>query len=129
MTTDCPFCKIESDRILWQDDRVFIIYDGFPISQGHALIIPKRHIESFFDATTEERDALLAGLDTAKQVIENNYEPDSYNIGINDGQAAGQTVAHLHIHLIPRYEGDVMDPRGGVRWIMPEKADYWSSNT
>jgi len=125
MAIDCPFCNIEQDRILWENDQAFVIYDGYPVSIGHALVIPKRHIGSFFETGTEERNALLAGLDCAKQIIDNDYGPAGYNIGINDGQVAGQTVAHLHIHVIPRYQGDVEDPRGGVRWIFPDKAKYW----
>ena len=100
--------------------------DGFPVSKGHTLLIPKRHVGSFFEITDEERADLLALLNKAKVVIQEEFNPDGYNIGINDGPAAGQTVPHLHIHLIPRYKGDRYDPRGGVRWIIPEKADYWS---
>jgi len=101
------------------------IRDGYPLSVGHTLIIPKRHIASLFDATDEEQMALLQALRTLKIELTQQYAPDGYNIGINDGLAAGQTVLHLHIHLIPRYTGDCTDPRGGVRWIFPEKAVYW----
>jgi diadenosine tetraphosphate (Ap4A) HIT family hydrolase len=239
-TVPCPFCQLPSERILHSNAHAHIIRDGFPISPGHTLIIPKRHIASFFDTTPEERNALLELLDWAKAELETNPPPresfnhlgepasnhlvnetehtsptcetgeaadkkftspscetsevankeftsptcetnavankkftsptcetnavankeftspscetnavadkkftspscetggvaerpgglpHAYNIGINDGPAAGQTVPHLHIHLIPRYRGDSKDPRGGVRWIMPEKADYWS---
>jgi diadenosine tetraphosphate (Ap4A) HIT family hydrolase len=100
--------------------------DGYPVSPGHSLIVPKRHTGSFFTLSEQERLALLALLDQAKVVAEAELRPDGYNIGINDGPAAGQTVPHLHIHLIPRFEGDQADPRGGVRWVIPEKADYWS---
>jgi diadenosine tetraphosphate (Ap4A) HIT family hydrolase len=93
---------------------------------GHTLIIPKKHVGSFFEITDEERADLLVLLNKAKVVIQEEFNPDGYNIGINDGPAAGQTVPHLHLHLIPRYKGDRNDPRGGVRWIIPEKADYWS---
>jgi diadenosine tetraphosphate (Ap4A) HIT family hydrolase len=103
-----------------------VIRDGFPISPGHTLIIPRRHIGSFFELEESERASLLALLDQAKEELEGIFQPDGFNIGINDGAAAGQTVPHLHIHLIPRYLGDRPDPRGGVRWIIPEKADYWS---
>jgi diadenosine tetraphosphate (Ap4A) HIT family hydrolase len=89
-------------------------------------MFPKRHIGSFFELETAERDALLALLDEAKRELDESKRPDGYNIGINDGAPAGQTILHLHIHLIPRYIGDRADPRGGIRWIMPEKADYWS---
>lgn len=90
------------------------------------MVIPKKHIASFFEASKEERHALLALLDEAKLAAAAEFSPDGFNIGINDGVAAGQTVPHLHIHLIPRYSGDLEDPRGGVRWVIPEKADYWS---
>jgi len=122
----CPFCDIDKTRIVIESELAFVIRDGFPISPGHTLIIPKRHVSSFFETIQEEKLALLKLIDSAKKNIETEFKPHAYNIGINDGQAAGQTVPHLHIHLIPRYEGDVKDPRGGVRWIIPEKADYWS---
>ena len=121
----CPFCQIPPERIIAQNEHAFAIRDAFPVSPGHTLIIPKRHVGSFFDTTQEEKLALLALLDEAKAVIDGEYQPASYNIGINDGAAAGQTVPHLHIHLIPRYTGDVEDPRGGVRWVVAEKARYW----
>ena len=101
------------------------IRDGFPISPGHTLIIPNRHIASFFELDGGERTQLLALLDRAKGVLDAEFKPHGYNIGINDGPAAGQTVPHLHMHLIPRYKGDQEDARGGVRWIIPEKAKYW----
>jgi len=122
----CAFCYIPHQRILKANEHSFLIGDGFPISLGHSLIIPFRHIASFFDATTEERASLLDLLDYAKTILDIEFHPDGYNVGINDGAVAGQTVPHLHIHLIPRYIGDREDPRGGVRWIIPEKADYWS---
>jgi diadenosine tetraphosphate (Ap4A) HIT family hydrolase len=89
-------------------------------------VIPRRHIASFFEATDAERSAMMVALDAAKQALDREFSPGGYNIGINDGPAAGQTVPHLHIHLIPRYEGDCADPRGGVRWVMPGKAKYWA---
>lgn len=101
--------------------------DGFPLSTGHSLVIPKRHIGSFFEASPDERNALFELLEHAKQSVQDEFHPDGFNIGINDGPAAGQTVPHLHIHLIPRYLGDLADPRGGIRWVIPGKADYWST--
>ena len=103
-----------------------VVRDAFPISPGHTLIIPKRHVGSFFDLSSDEREDLMSLLGTAKANVEAEFKPDGYNIGINDGPVAGQTVPHLHVHLIPRYKGDMPDPRGGVRWIIPDKADYWS---
>jgi len=125
MTKPCPFCTLAEERILIQDKLCLIFRDGYPVSPGHTLIIPKRHIGSFFEATTAERDSLLRLLDEAKTLLDVEFHPSGYNIGINDGATAGQTVPHLHIHLIPRYEGDCVDPRGGVRWIFPDKAKYW----
>ncbi len=124
----CPFCQLPPERIIAQNEHAFVIRDAFPVSPGHTLIIPKRHIGSFFDTTQEEKLALLALLDEVGALLaapDVANKPDGYNIGINDGPAAGQTVPHLHIHLIPRYTGDVEDPRGGVRWVVAEKARYW----
>jgi diadenosine tetraphosphate (Ap4A) HIT family hydrolase len=122
----CPFCCLTTDRLILEDEFTLVIRDGFPISKGHTLIIPRRHVQSFFHTTHEERASLLSMLDKARDGLDRSHTPDGYNIGINDGAASGQTVPHLHMHLIPRYEGDQEDPRGGVRWIFPDKADYWS---
>jgi diadenosine tetraphosphate (Ap4A) HIT family hydrolase len=129
----CPFCNVETSKIVLANDHAMVFYDGFPVTPGHSLIVSKRHIASFFEATGEEQTAmldLLAGmremlLNSPPPIAKGMSVPDAFNIGINDGAAAGQTVPHLHIHLIPRYAGDTEDPRGGVRWIMPEKAPYW----
>lgn len=123
----CYFCTLDCTRIIASNNHAFAIIDGFPISTGHALIIPKRHISSLFEATREERDSLFDLLEQIKVELQEKYKADGFNIGINDGTAAGQTVMHLHIHLIPRYTGDQTDPRGGVRWIFPDKAAYWKS--
>jgi diadenosine tetraphosphate (Ap4A) HIT family hydrolase len=124
VTTPCPFCSLPADRQLLANDRAIAIRDGFPVSPGHTLIVPRRHVGSFFEVTDEERSDLLQLLMQARHDLEREFSPAGYNIGINDGPAAGQTVPHLHIHL--RYLGDREDPRGGVRWVLPEKADYWS---
>ena len=125
-TTKCIFCTLPDSRIIRANKHAIIIRDGFPISPGHTLIIPRRHVGSFFQITAEERTCLLELVDQSKKMVDEEFSPDGYNIGINDGVSAGQTVPHLHIHLIPRYSGDREDPRGGVRWIIPEKADYWN---
>jgi diadenosine tetraphosphate (Ap4A) HIT family hydrolase len=123
--SDCPFCTLPTDRIISESDYSLTIRDGFPVSEGHTLIIPRRHVQSFFELKAIEKAAILQALDEAKESLDKEFSPDGYNIGINDGEAAGQTVMHLHVHLIPRYKGDTDDPRGGVRWIFPEKAKYW----
>ena len=125
----CPFCTLPPERVIHRNRSSVVIRDGFPVSAGHTLIIPHRHIGSFFELTTLERDDLLALLDWAKQQLSEQLAPDGWNIGINDGAAAGQTVPHLHIHLIPRFHGDMPDPRGGVRWVIADKADYWSKRS
>ena len=125
MTTPCPFCALPPDRLLATRATAVAIRDAFPVSPGHTLIIPKRHVASFFDITDAERADLLALLSSARDDLDREFQPSGYNIGINDGAAAGQTVPHLHIHLIPRYAGDQPDPRGGVRWVIPDTAAYW----
>ena len=124
--TTCPFCTLPAERIIHTSQHGLILRDGFPITPGHTLVIPRRHVDSFFNLTADEKLDLLELLEIAKAGVDAEVKPDCFNIGINDGPAAGQTVPHLHIHLIPRYKGDVPDARGGVRWIIPDKADYWS---
>ena len=126
MATPCPFCSLPPERVLASNALALVIRDGYPVSPGHTLIIPRRHVGSFFEISEEERAAMLALLDGQKRALDAEYSPAGYNVGINDGAAAGQTVPHLHIHLIPRFAGDLPDPRGGVRWVMPHKAKYWA---
>jgi len=121
----CPFCVMPEAARLGQNGFAYWVHDIAPSAPGHALIIPKRHVASFFELATEERDAMFALLDHARCVAEERFRPEGYNIGINDGEVAGQTVLHVHLHLIPRRSGDVPDPRGGVRWVLPETAPYW----
>lgn len=122
----CPFCNLDPSRILAEDELTVVYRDGFPVSLGHTVIIPRRHFATLFEATETDQVALLRALAQAKSLVEQLHQPDGYNIGINHGQAGGQTVPHLHIHLIPRYQGDKEDPRGGVRWVLPEMAKYSS---
>ena len=121
----CPFCALPAERILLLADEALVIRDAFPVSPGHTLVIPRRHIGSFFELTDAERACMVELLARAKAELDLSFQPDGFNIGINDGAAAGQTVPHLHLHLIPRYRGDAPDPRGGVRWVLPAKAKYW----
>ena len=125
MNNNCPFCKVESEREIIASSLLSVaFYDGFPVSPGHALIIPKRHVSSFFDLSKEERQDLLNLADSVKRILEERYHPDGYNIGINVGEAAGQSIFHVHMHLLPRYQGDVPSPRGGVRGVIPTKQNY-----
>ncbi|MBJ67153.1 MAG: HIT family protein [Gemmatimonadetes bacterium] len=121
----CPFCDPPADRVFFQEDCVFALWDGYSVTPGHALIIPRRHVSSLFEATPEEQADLMAALPIVRtRVLEVHPDIAGFNIGINDGRAAGQTVDHLHIHLITRYVGDHSDPTGGVRQLIPEKANY-----
>ncbi len=125
MKSACPFCSPAEEEIVLRNDLCYARLDSYPISKGHLLIIPIRHEPSFLLLTAEEQAAALDLLSQARSKLDSDFHPDGYNVGINVGEAAGQTVAHAHIHVIPRYTGDVMDPRGGIRFVIPEKAKYW----
>jgi diadenosine tetraphosphate (Ap4A) HIT family hydrolase len=117
---NCPFCDL-GPRVVAANDLAAAVRDKEPASKGHTLVIPKRHCASFFDLTHEEvRDCYaLIGQERTKIVAE--FHPDGFNIGVNDGSAAGQSIGHTHWHLIPRYRGDHPDPRGGVRHVIPTR--------
>ncbi len=125
MTDTCPFCKPDSERIWFEDDSGFVLRDAYPISQGHALVVPKQHNASLYDFPADTQAALWQLVSEARRRINEELRPDGFNVGVNDGEAAGQTVMHAHIHVIPRWTDDVADPRGGIRWVIPEKARYW----
>jgi len=122
--SNCPFCDLDPSRVVAQSELAVALRDGYPVSEGHTLIVPRRHVSDWFDATDEERTEIFKLVDECKQSLDPERAPDGYNIGMNIGIAAGQTVMHLHVHLIPRYEGDVDDPTGGVRLVVPEKGNY-----
>ena len=124
---ECPFCSLPANRVITKTVGGTVIRDAYPVSPGHTLIIPVRHVGSFFALTSDEQRHVLELLDWAREQLDAEFHPDAYNIGINDGVAAGQTIPHVHVHLLPRYRGDCADPRGGIRWTMPAKADYWTS--
>ena len=121
----CPFCELPASRVVYRSETAIVMGDRFPVSPGHSLILPVRHIASLWEATAQEQAGLLEALFWARASVAAEHKPDGFNIGINDGAAAGQTVMHLHVHLIPRYKGDRSDPRGGIRTIFPDKAAYW----
>ncbi len=121
---ECIFCEQDEDNIIKENELSFAIFDRYPVNEGHMLIIPKRHFSNFFDATAEEIESVYQLLHECKKLLDEEYQPDGYNIGINVDQAAGQTIMHLHVHLIPRYSGDVDNPRGGIRKLKPNLVFY-----
>jgi ATP adenylyltransferase len=120
---ECIFCHL--DRPMLAQTKLSVAFlDGFPVSKGHTLVIPKRHVVSLWEMTDEEYTEAFALLRQVKDVLRKRFKPQGFNVGVNCGHAAGQTVLHAHIHLIPRYTGDVPNPRGGVRNIIPGKGNY-----
>ncbi len=123
--TDCPFCNIEKNReILLETATVIAFYDKYPVSQGHALVVPKRHCTDYFQLSFKEQSAIWFAVNHLKNILQNDFKPDGFNVGINIHPAAGQTVPHVHIHIIPRYNGDTDNPIGGIRNIINGKGDY-----
>lgn len=121
----CPFCRLSRQvEVICETATCLAFYDGYPVSPGHALIIPKRHVASYFDLTNHEREAMNVMAQYVKRKIDERFHPDGYNIGININEAAGQSVFHCHMHIIPRYKGDVKNPKGGVRGVVPNKQKY-----
>lgn len=122
MSTSCIFCRPLA-KVL-ENELAFAVHDGFPVSEGHLLIIPKRHYGDFFESEPGEVAAIFDLIRKGKDLLDELHGPDGYNVGVNIGRASGQTVMHVHIHLIPRYRGDVEDPLGGVRGVIAEKRKY-----
>ena len=118
----CPFCL--PAEVLLENELAYVIRDKIPASPGHLLILPRRHVADWFETTTQERLALFTLADAAKAWLDREFHPDGFNLGVNVGEAAGQTIYHVHLHLIPRYRGDVATPRGGVRGVIPSKQSY-----
>lgn len=121
---DCVFCQVPKGHHVMENEFFYVLHDKYPVSPGHVLIVPKRHVETIFELDQEEKQALLVLMERAKAVIEEERKPDGFNFGINQGEAAGQTIAHLHLHVIPRYRGDIEEPEGGVRGAVPHKRKY-----
>ena len=118
----CPFC--DSSTFVLSNKLAYARYDKYPVNEGHILIVPFRHVSDFFDLTKNERESIFMLVDKAKALLDRECSPDGYNIGINIGESAGQTVWHVHVHVIPRFKGDIDDPRGGVRGVIPKKQKY-----
>lgn len=124
MPRECIFCAKSGSDIIAENELAKAFYDHFPVNEGHVLIVPKRHVTGFFEATFEEISAINELIFEVKAILDSKYKPDGYNIGVNVGYAAGQTIFHLHMHVIPRYDGDVADPRGGIRRIKKSIVPY-----
>jgi len=120
----CQFCNPFVDEVVARNDLCYARWDRFPVSKGHLLIMPFRHVQDLFSLTPEEGQAMLVLINECKAVIEENFRPAGYNIGFNIGRAAGQTIMHCHCHMIPRYAGDVRNPNGGVRGVLQYKQKY-----
>ena len=118
---ESPFLNKEK---IAENENAFAIYDAFPVSKGHVLVIPKRVVAEIFDLNDEEYSSCFNLVKDVKKILEEKFKPDGFNIGINNGEKAGQTIFHAHIHVIPRYSGDVDNPRGGIRHVIPGKGDY-----
>lgn len=123
--TACPFCSMPEARVILQNETAVAVRDTFPVSAGHILVVPRRHVVSIFDLENVEHEALWLLVREARDKLYNESAPHGFNIGINDGAVAGQTIMHAHVHVIPRWRGDVEDPRGGIRHVIPGKAEYW----
>ena len=121
---ECPFCNLPRERVFHEGHLFKAAWDIFPVSTGHALLIANRHVATWLDASHAEQIELLGGITMVCHIIDKLHSPDGYIIGINIGEAAGQTVFHLHVHVIPRYRGDMVDPTGGVRHVIPERGNY-----
>ncbi len=123
---DCPFCtRLAEGQVTIGEDLAAAFPDGFPVSTGHSLVVPRRHVSDFFQLTVEERASVWSVVAAMKARLDREHSPAGYNVGVNVGAAGGQTVWHAHVHLIPRYQGDVEDPKGGVRWVVRARAPYW----
>lgn len=122
---ESPFYPIARERLILETRRCVAFLDTSPASKGHALVIAKSVTASLFDLSLDVQAELWETVRRAREILMERFHPDGFNIGLNDGAAAGQTVAHAHVHIIPRYLHDVPDPRGGIRWILPARARYW----
>jgi diadenosine tetraphosphate (Ap4A) HIT family hydrolase len=121
---ECPFCEIPANRVLAANDHAIAVLDAYPVSPGHSLVVARRHVVGFFDLDVSEAAGMLELLRHVRSHLEETHAPQGYNVGINVGVVAGQTIPHVHIHLIPRYSRDVVDPTGGVRNIIPGHGRY-----
>jgi diadenosine tetraphosphate (Ap4A) HIT family hydrolase len=123
--SSCPFCSLDTTRTWIENGHAIAFADSNPVTDGHTLVIPRKHVSSIYELTADEQASIWDLVAVVRERLLVGLKPDGFNIGVNDGLAAGQTVEHAHVHLIPRREGDVPDPRGGIRWIVADHAKYW----
>ena len=120
-----PFSPLDADRVLLETPQTVAFFDRYPVTEGHTLVVPKSVVISLYELDIATQAELWDTVRRVREILAARHHPNGFNVGVNDGAAAGQTVCHAHIHVIPRYDGDVPDPRGGIRWVIPEKAKYW----
>jgi diadenosine tetraphosphate (Ap4A) HIT family hydrolase len=123
----CPFCSIEPSRAWLETEYAIALPDVYPVTVGHTLVVPRKHVRTIYELTAPEQIDIWDLVGRVRERLSTDAKPDGFNIGFNDGVAAGQTVEHAHIHVIPRRRGDVTDPRGGIRWVIADKARYWET--
>lgn len=121
----CPFCNIGPGLVWLETEHAIALPDAYPVTNGHTLVVSRTHVGSIYELTVLGQEAVWDLVRTVREHLLAQLSPDGFNIGFNDGRAAGQTIEHAHIHVIPRHVGDVLDPRGGIRWVIPERAAYW----
>ena len=124
MEKNCVFCEADPARIIFEDDACYAMFDAFPVNKGHTLIVPKRHVVTVFELKPYEVERMHYMMQKVKEMLDKEFSPAGYNVGYNCGEAGGQTINHCHMHIIPRYDGDVVSPRGGIRGVVPEKQSY-----
>ncbi|MCL7927545.1 MAG: HIT domain-containing protein [marine benthic group bacterium] len=127
MDPECPFCTWPPDRIWLASERAIVVPDNYPAAEGHCLVLPRAHVGSLWDLSLDEQLEVWNLVAEARDLLAGRHAPDGFTVGVNDGLAAGQTIPHAHVHVIPRHLGDVSDPTGGLRGILPHKARYWES--
>jgi len=126
MNRECPFCaRMLGSDLLAATELAVAFGDGYPLTPGHTLVVPRTHADDLFALGGSEQRAVWSLVADVRRLLADRHHPDGFNVGLNSGAAAGQTIEHAHVHVIPRYAGDVPDPRGGVRWVVPDRAAYW----
>jgi diadenosine tetraphosphate (Ap4A) HIT family hydrolase len=124
--SDCPFCFFRLERLWIAAEHAVAVRDAYPVGEGHTLVLTRKHVASLYELSEDEQEGVWELVSEVRKQLLTGLKPNGFNIGVNDGLAAGQTVMHAHVHVIPRWNGDVPDPRGGIRWVIADKAAYWN---